>query len=84
MEIDIQPKTVGKTNVWRCFCFARGYVAMAVCEAERILVPGADLRLVDPCDGGVSLLTESELPEVARDYLRHTCDGRVVPVAPIE
>ena len=40
------------------------------CEAERILVPGSDLRIVDPCDGGVSLLTESGLPEVARDYLR--------------
>jgi len=54
------------------------------CETEGTIVSGSDLRVVDPNSRG-SLIPLCEGPrksEVSRDSLRHTCGGRVVPVAP--
>jgi len=54
------------------------------CETEGTIVSGSDLRVVDPQDRD-SLIPLGENPhksEVARDRLRHTCGGRVIPIAP--
>jgi hypothetical protein len=54
------------------------------CETEGTIVPGSDLRVVDPqCRDSLTPLGEgSHKGEVAREYLRHTCGGRVIPIAP--
>jgi hypothetical protein len=54
------------------------------CETEGTIIPGSDLRVFDP-QRRDSLTLLGETPhknEVARDRLRHTCGGRVTPIAP--
>jgi hypothetical protein len=53
------------------------------CETEGTIVPGSDLRVVSQSRDSLIPLSEStHNGEVARDRLRHTCGGRVIPIAP--
>jgi hypothetical protein len=54
------------------------------CETEGTIISGSDLRVFDPQrrDCLVPLSESPHKGEVARDALRHTCGGRVIPIAP--
>ena len=54
------------------------------CETEGTIFSGSDLRVVDPQrDLLVPLREGPQMREVVRDRLRHTCGGRVTPIAPL-
>jgi hypothetical protein len=53
------------------------------CLDEGILVPGGDLCVVSPRNGGLTPLAKDRAGAVARHDLRHTCGGRVIPVVPL-
>jgi hypothetical protein len=46
------------------------------CEAEGVVFPGYDLRVVDVHRGSLLPLAESGLPEIERGKLRHTCGNQ--------
>ena len=53
------------------------------CETEGTIIPGSDLRVISQSLDSLIPLDESpHNGEVARDRLRHTCGGRVIPIAP--
>jgi hypothetical protein len=54
------------------------------CETEGTIFSGSDLRVVDPQrDFMVPLGEVRHTSEVVRERLRHTCGGRVTPIAPL-
>ena len=54
------------------------------CETEGMIFSGSDLRVVDPQrDFLVPLGEVRHTSEVVRERLRHTCGGRVTPIAPL-
>ena len=54
------------------------------CEIEGTIFSGSDLRVLDPQrDSLVPLRQGFRTKEVVRDSLRHTCGGRVTPIAPV-
>jgi len=53
------------------------------CETEGTMVPGSDLRVISQSrESPIPLREIGHKSEVARDSLRHTCGGRVIPIAP--
>ena len=54
------------------------------CENEGTIISGSDLHLVDSesRDSLIPLREKAHKTDIPRESLRHTCGGRVVPVAP--